>query len=255
MARFAPPPTLHPPPSPAGPRLPTGQPEADRHLSGGLKPHALHELAPATPAASAAAAAFAARLAARAAGTCGHVLWCRPPARPAPFPPGLAGLGLDPARTLFAEAPEPTQRLMALEEAAPAFAAVVAELDLPPALRMLASRRLQLLAERTRALVLWLARTPCDSPSAAETRWRIAPEPCALPALRPLFPGPGGVGLGPRRLRLELVRARGLPAGYCWILEMADDATLPPAAGAVAAALADRSPEACGTPGRSAAAA
>lgn len=206
-----------------GMRLPLGLPAIDAHLSGGLRHAALHELAPAEPTAPAraAAAAIAARWAAKAAGPEGRIAWCIDPARqPALFPPGLAAAGAGAGRFLFIEAREADARLMAMEEAAGACAAVVGEIALCAERWMRASRRLQLVAERARAFLLWLPPTPVAEPCAADTRWRVAPALSRLPDVRPLFPGPGGVGLGSPRLRLELVRARGAADRREWIVEM-----------------------------------
>ncbi|WP_448579052.1 hypothetical protein [Thermaurantiacus sp.] len=218
-------------------RLPLALPAIDGHLSGGLKRAALHEVAPAEPTAPARAstAAIAARWAAIAAGPEGRIAWCLDPARrPALFPPGLAAAGLAAGRFLFIEAREADARLMAMEEAAGACAAVVGEMALAGGQWMRASRRLQLVAERTGAFLLWLPMLPLAEPCAAETRWRVAPAVSPPPPVRPLFPGPGGVGLGPPRLQLTLVRARGAAGGRTWIVEMRDgvwaDGASPPCA-------------------------
>lgn len=212
-------------PQQARARLGLGMPAIDAYLAGGLKRDALHELAPAAPgaAARAATAAMAARWAARAAGATGRIAWCIDPARrPALFAPGLAAAGVAAGRFLFIEAREAEARLMAMEEAAGACAAVVGEIALSGDRWMRASRRLQLVAERTGAFLIWLPFLAFAGPCAAETRWRLAPLPSPLPGVHPLFPGPGGVGLGPARLRLELARARGAAAGRAWIVEMED---------------------------------
>ena len=240
-------------------RLPLGLAAIDAHLAGGLKRAALHEVAPAEPTAPAraAAAAMAARWAAMAAGPEGRIAWCLDPARrPALFPPGLAAAGLGAGRFLFIEARNADARLMAMEEAAGACTAVVAEMALSGGQWMPASRRLQLVAERTGAFLLWLPMLPLAEPCAAQTRWRVAPALSPPPPVRPLFAGPGGVGLGPPRLRLELVRARGAAGGRTWIVEMADgvwaDGASPPCA--VVSHLAHGSAEAGMEGGRRAAA-
>jgi len=179
------------------------------------------------------AAAFAAGIIARlmAAGD-GMGLWCLP--RPDLYGPGLAAHGLDPGRLVLVRAPRDDEILWAMEEGlrAPGIAAVVGEVGALPAV---ASRRLQLAAERSGITALLLRRWRDGGqaareralPNAAVTRWRIA----ALPSQPPQ----GEPGVGRPRWRVELLRCRGgEPA--CWEVEGAD------ATGHVslAAALADR---------------
>jgi protein ImuA len=124
--------------------------------------------------------------------------------------------------------------LWAMEEGlrAPGIVAVVGEVGVLPAV---ASRRLQLAAERSGSIAFLLRRWPEGGqaareralPNAATTRWRIA----VLPS-RPTGDEPG---VGRAQWRVELLRCRGgEPA--CWEVEVAD------ATGHVslAAALADR---------------
>jgi protein ImuA len=132
------------------------------------------------------------------------------------FAPGLACVGLHPARVVFADAGKDV--LAAMEEglAHPGLAAVVGEFS--QRLSLVASRRLQLAAEQSGVLAALLRRSPVfddpdlAAPSAAVTRWRIA----ALPSA-PL-PVPG---LGPALWRLELTRCRGGEPGT-WIVEACD---------------------------------
>ncbi len=217
--------------------LPFGVAAIDRVLpSGGLARGALHEILGASgdEEDGALAAAFSAgivgRLAAqRSLGGDGMVLWCLP--RPDLYGPGLAAHGLDPGHLTLVQAPRDAEILWAMEEGlrAPGIAAVVGEIG---ALAGVASRRLQLAAERSGVTALLLRRWRDGGqatreralPNAAVTRWRIA----ALPSQ----PSRGE----PRpRWRVELLRCRGgEPA--CWDVEGAD------ATGHVslAAALADR---------------
>src|SRR6516165_3289675 len=162
----------------------------------------------------------------------GIVLWCLP--RPDLYGLGLAAHGLDPARLVLVRAPRDAEILWAMEEGlrAPGIAAVVGEVG---SLAAVASRRLQLAAERSGITVFLLRRWRNGGqaaheralPNAAVTRWRIA----ALPS-RPM---PGEPGVGRPRWRIELLRCRGSEPA-CWEVEEAD------ATGHVslAAALADR---------------
>jgi len=227
--------------------LPFGVDEIDRVLpGGGLTQGALHEIlgVGGDEEDGALAAAFAAGILGRLAGMGeGTVLWCL--SRPDLYGPGLAAHGLDPARLVLVRAPRDSEILWAMEEGlrAPGIAAVVGEVG---ALTAVASRRLQLAAERS-GITAFLLRRWRDGgqamrernlPNAAVTRWRIA----ALPSQPPPSPSPAsgggngwGTGVGRPRWRVELLRCRGgEPA--CWEVEEAD------ATGHVslASALADR---------------
>jgi hypothetical protein len=176
----------------------------------------------------------------RSAGS-GPVLWCL--RRPDLYGPGLMAHGLDPARLVLMAAPRDEEILWAIEEGLrmPGLAAVVGEIGRLP---MVASRRLQLAAERSGVTALLLRRwrnggeatAERERPSAALTRWRIA----SLPSRPPPIPSPArggglGWGLGQPHWRIELLRCRGgVPAQ--WEVEVAD------ATGHVclSAALADR---------------
>jgi protein ImuA len=208
----------------------------DRVLpSGGLARGALHEILGASgdEEDGALAAAFVASILGRLIATGGGmVLWCLP--RPDLYGPGLAAHGLDPGRLVLVQAPRDAEILWAMEEGlrAPGIAAVVGEIGVLPAV---ASRRLQLAAERSGVTALLLRRWRDGGqaareralPNAAVTRWRIA----ALPSQ----PSRGEPAVGRPRWRVELLRCRG-GAPACWEMEEAD------ATGHVslAAALADR---------------
>jgi protein ImuA len=221
--------------------LPFGVAVIDRVLpDGGLARGALHEIlgAGGDEEDGALAAAFAAGILGRLAGD-GTVLWCLP--RPDLYGHGLAAHGLDPAHIVLVRAPRDGEILWAMEEGlrAPGIAAVVGEVG---TLAAVASRRLQLAAERS-GITAFLLRRWRDSgqaarernlPNAAVTRWRIA----ALPS-QPLR---GEPGVGRPRWRVELLRCRGGESA-CWEVEEAD------ATGHVslAAALADRPPASVST--------
>jgi protein ImuA len=182
--------------------LPFGVAVINRALpGGGLMRGALHEIlgAGGDEEDGALAAAFAAGIVARLAlETGGIVLWCL--ARPDLYGPGLAVHGLDPARLVMVRAVRDAELLWAMEEGlrSSGIAAVVGEVgNLPD----VASRRLQLAAERS-GITVFVLRRWCNGeqaarkrnlPSAAVTRWRIAalpsqPIPVRLDAPNPPLP-------------------------------------------------------------------
>jgi protein ImuA len=186
-----------------------GVAEIDRRLAGGgLAVEALHEVAGASPEVGddAAATLFTAALAARRlleGGGQGTILWAL--ARRDLFAPGLAQAGLAPSSVLYAECRRDEEVLAVMEEGLRhgALAAVVGEVGRAG---MAATRRLQLAAEEGGTLALMLKRwrrsgeDPLGLPSAAVTRWRVAPAPSApLPV----------AGVGRARWTLDLARQRG----------------------------------------------
>ncbi|WP_207536671.1 ImuA family protein [Sabulicella rubraurantiaca] len=142
--------------------------------------------------------AFSAMVLGRSGGT---VLWISDDLLLAPWPPGLAALGLTPDRLVLAQASRPMDALWAMEEAlrSPAISGVLllggAEPDLS------AQRRLQLAAAAGGGVGLIL-RTEEEPPLAGTaSRWRVG--------------GIAGIGgLADPRWSLELLRVRaGRPAG------------------------------------------
>ncbi|MDO1583597.1 ImuA family protein [Rhizobium oryzicola] len=187
--------------------LPFGVAEIDAVLSGGGLAHgALHEFAGGGSGTvdGAAAALFAAGIAAR---TNGHIAWCL--TRPDLFMPALAQVGLHPDRVVFVEADREEEVLASMEECLSygGLGAVVGELVRLP---MVASRRLQLAAERTGTMAIvvrrWRRQTEANDfgqPTASTTRWRVSVLPSEpLPV----------EGVGRARWLLELIRSR---AGEC----------------------------------------
>lgn len=208
-------------------RAPTGHSAIDAALGGGLALGRLHEAFAAEPEDGAAATGFAA-LVACLAGRGGPVVWLREAevqARARLHGPGLAELGLDPARLVLGVPAAPLDLLRAAADVVRCPAVAVAVIELwrsPRPLDLTASRRLAMAAETSgvTALLLRIAAEP--APSAAQTRWRIAAAPsAALDADAP----------GPPAFELELMRQRSGPEGLRWQVEWnRDSRTLAPAA-------------------------
>ena len=211
--------------------LPFGLEIIDRHLPlRGLPQGHLHEALEAGAASRYAGLAtlFVAGILARMRSP---VLWCLR-GRDL-FAPALARVGLHPDRVIFCETWKDRDVLPAMEEGlkCAGLAAVVGEVS---KLSLNASRRLQLCAGESgvTALVIrrWHNTTEKEAaaePSAAATRWRVAPSPS---------PASGFDGLPRQCWQLDLLRARG-GEPHSWVLEACD------ATGhlALPAALAERS--------------
>jgi protein ImuA len=183
---------------------------------GGLAYGALHEFAGggAGTVDGAAAALCAAGIAAR---TKGPIVWCL--TRPDLFFPALAQVGLHPDRVIFVESDKEEDVLANMEEGLSfgGLGAVVGELVRLP---MVASRRLQLAAERTGTMALavrrWRRQTEANDfgqPTASTTRWRVSVMPSEE------LPVPG---VGRAQWFLELMRVR---AGECseFLVRACDD--------------------------------
>lgn len=169
-------------------------------------------------------AALLARLLA-ALGSCSKpVLWAAP--RADLYGPGLAGFGLDPARLLLLRAGGDRDVLWALEEGlrAGALAAVVGEVA---ELERTAGRRLQLAAEAGGLPCFLLQRRrlagSTNGPSAAVTRWRVAPLPSDPGPSQPSTAEADRNLPGRPRWRVALQRCRGAAPGV-FVMEW-DDAS------------------------------
>jgi protein ImuA len=185
------------------PTLPFGLGAVDSRLAdGGLRLDALHEVAAASSdmAEDCAATLFLAGIAARA---WGPVLWVV--RRRDLFAPGVAQVGLDHKRLIYAEARDDAELLAVMEEGLRhrGLGAVIGEVKRAD---MTASRRLQLAAEGGRTIALLMRRharedaDPLAAPSAAVTRWRVG---CAPSTPLPVE------GVGRARWRLALARQKG----------------------------------------------
>lgn len=194
--------------------VPTGHAGVDRALGGTLPRAALHELFAMEPGDAGSGTGFAAVLA-RLLG--GETLWLREDradrASGRLHAPGLAEIGLDPARLTLGVLPDAAAVLRAAADAmrCPGLGAAVIELWGDPApLDLTASRRLALAAEASGVTALLLRVSATAAPSSARTRWRVAAAPSAPLAAN----APGHCAW-----EIELLRQRGRPAGGSWRVE------------------------------------
>jgi protein ImuA len=196
--------------------LPFCIPSIDAHLPGrGLALGCLHEFAGASPDFEHAAApiSFVAGVLTRLKGP---VLWCL--TRRDLFAPGLASVGLNPERVIYAESYREPDILPLVEEGlrSPGLAGVVGEVS---RVSFDASRRLQLASETSGVTAFLVRRWKAASEaeltrtSAAVTRWRIS----SLPSLELASPG-----IGRSRWRLDLLRCRGAEPSS-WIVSACDE--------------------------------
>jgi protein ImuA len=169
----------------------------------------------------------------------GLIVWCWPfrlaREHGRLYGPGLARLGIDPARLLLVETATPAETLWAMEESmgSGAAAIVVGCLD---AVALTPARRLALAAgaHRTPALMVTSARTAAMASTSA--RWRIATAPSAPHPFDPAAPGDPRFALTLERCRGAAVSALSSSS----LVEWSYDARC----FRVAAGLADRAPEA-----------
>lgn len=207
----------------AGARVAFGCADIDARLDGGLPQAMLHELSAANAGDWTAAAACALLLSARCGGGRAPILWLSTAQRRgrsegggamgALYPPGLAELGIDPARLLSIAAPDGLAQLRAAADIARCRAAPALVIELVAPLGQLdltASRRLLLAAEDSGATLWLLRRDARPMPSAAYSRWQVASAPSrSLPANAP----------GPPAFALTLTRHRGGVQPFALTLE------------------------------------
>ncbi|OJY63968.1 MAG: hypothetical protein BGP12_15570 [Rhodospirillales bacterium 70-18] len=193
-----------------------GLAELDDWLGGGLARGGLHEVFATGQADVAAAMGFAALLALRAARQ-RRILWVRQDFLDGQtgrlHPPGLAGLGLNPALVVLVRAGDVLGVLRAAGEAARCNglgAVLVEPWGEAPLLDHSTSRRLSLAAEGSGVPVLMLRVAATPTASAAASRWLVG----ALPS-RPLAAN----APGPPAFAATLLRHRGGAAGATWHLE------------------------------------
>jgi protein ImuA len=159
-----------------------GVPALDDALQGGLALGALHELTPTSELQLGAAFGFGLAVAALAAAGGRQVLCIATDyaglEAGSPYGLGLDHLGLSMDRLMILRVAHPRDALWGFEEAlkCPALAAVLAELpEAGASADLVATRRLSLAAQSSGGLGLLLRHRPYPLPSAALTRWQVAP--------------------------------------------------------------------------------
>ena len=169
--------------SPEDHRALLGHAMIDAALGGGLMRGSLHDILPASPADHAAASGFALALIACLTGKQDWI-WIRQDIvdreKGRPYGPGLAGFGLDPRQTIHVVTRDIDDMLKATEDSlrCGALGAVLCEpWGEAKSLDLTATRRLTLAAEMSGVPLIMLRRGHGDMPTAARTRWRIAPAP------------------------------------------------------------------------------
>lgn len=209
-------------PAGIGGRFATGHAGLDRAMGGGLARGRVHEIccAAGDVGAGAAMALLLARLAGDEAGSGAPILWLRGAgaARTCglPYGPGLAAIGVDPARLLLGMMGDEAMLLQAALDAlrCSGLAALVVEAHgAQRRLNLTASRRLALAAEASGVTALLLLVDAPVAASAAESRWRVAAAPS--PPLAGQAPGriPGAATFD-----MTLLRRRAGPDGMEWRL-------------------------------------
>jgi protein ImuA len=238
--------------APLDDRFATGHAGLDRAMGGGLGRGRLHELFGAEGGHAASVTGFALMLALCACGSGNRpLLWLRDRATEtlagAIHAPGLVELGLDPGRLILGRMPD---ALMLLRCAADAvrcggLGAVLIEVGgNPTALDLTATRRLALAAERSGTVPLLLRLDGTADPSAADTRWSVAPAISLSASHAPnALDAPGAPTFD-----IRLLRRRSGPDGLAWRLEWNSETCCfeageegPALSGAVPAAAAHRS--------------
>ncbi|HVU41274.1 MAG TPA: DNA repair protein [Xanthobacteraceae bacterium] len=189
-----------------GALLPFAIPRLDALLQGGLKRAALHEVRSAESRDAAAMTGFAVALLSRlSAKSRRPLLWIVEQTAAAEsgflYGGGLRNFGIDPTRLIVVRVTRAIDALWVFEEGlrSAGLAAVVAEIHgNPRQIDLTASRRLALRAAEHRVTGLLLRQSAQPLPSAASTRWLVAPLPAAADAI-----DPEGIGAPIWRLTLE----------------------------------------------------
>lgn len=206
----------------AAPVSSLGQAQLDEAIGGGLQHGRLHEIFARNLADNGSATGFIAGLASLLGKSERPLFWLREEAaerRARLHAPGLAEMGLDPARMVLAVLPDAMALLRAAVDVVRSPSVCVAVIELwqrPRALDLTASRRLALAAETSGVTILLLRVEAEPAPSAAQTRWSVQATPST--ALE------GGAPGNPAFI-VELLRQRGRPDGGAWRLEWDRDRT------------------------------
>lgn len=204
------------PPTRSARRIALGCPEIDARLGGGLLRSGMHEVFAEYGADAVAATGFSLAFACRARES--HpLIWVRQERliveAGAPYPPGLAELGLDPAAVVFLRVRDVKEALQAGVEAGRCAAVGATLIEIwgeAKAFDLTASRKLSLATSSSGAPTLVVRAGATPAPSAATTRWRVrAAASCALEANAP----------GPPAFNISLLRQRGGEAGNEWRVE------------------------------------
>jgi protein ImuA len=135
-----------------------------------------------------------------------------------PYGPGLTGFGLDPRQTIHVVTHDIDDMLKATEDSlrCGALGAVLCEpWGEAKSLDLTATRRLTLAAEMSGVPLIMLRRGHGDMPTAARTRWRIAPAPSAHANTTTTGPGHAHFSVS---LVLNRQRDAAAPQGF-WIME------------------------------------
>ncbi|MBB3880266.1 ImuA family protein [Sphingomonas pseudosanguinis] len=196
-------------------RMEEGERGTGDALTRGLAPAQLHEIHALSQGEAASGAGFAIGCALAAGAR--PILWLRTEAAERQggrlHGPGLIAMGLDPADLVVVVVGDDSALLRAAADGArcPGLGTVIAEgWGAMRGLDLTASRRLMLAAEASGVVMILLRVAGQVVPSAATTRWAVAPAPSrALAADAPGAPA----------YDLELLRRRGAPAGTRWRVE------------------------------------
>ncbi len=217
--------------------VPLGHAAIDAALGGGLRRGQLHEIfaggageeglrgttaasmarASAEGAAGSSPGGFAAMLCALLARPGGTIFWLRENAAEARggclHAPGLRDLGVDPARLVLGVMEDALALLRVAAEVVRCPTIDIAVIELwknPRALDLTATRRLAVAAEKSGTTALLLRAEALPVPSAAHTRWSVAPAATQPPEAR---------APGQPVLEVKLLRQRGGSAGQQWRVE------------------------------------
>lgn len=194
-------------------RVAFGDESVDARLDGGLQHATLHEMFASESEDTSTVAGFAALIAQRGVMAGKPLLWLGTGTGKPLYAPGLVELGADPARFTLVSAPDVKAMLRAAGEIVTcgAVSALIIEgWEKPAVLDLTITRRLSLAAARSGVFTVLLRQGPDPPPSAARTRWRIAPAPSvALPGNAPGAPA----------FDIELFRHRGGVPGFSARLE------------------------------------